>query len=259
MRDELPTVYVDGEGPAFLDRCMAAAFNFCKRSHIQVLVIFTSTGEGPCKALDEYLSKPEFSTVRLVAVTPPANKRYRDATGEPVRAGIAGDRFRKLRDAEIPIVSARLPFRSMLVLPDPVDPELVVPPAPNFDTMNAVDRALGILGGGLSLCVQAVLMACDAGAVARGDTVVAMSADTAIVAHACQSESFLSPHAGLIVDHIVCRPRIYTISKRHHYVTQAWADEAVDGADDEDALLPAGADVPKLPPAPDERKPDESE
>ncbi len=256
----MPTVYVDGEGPTYLDECMAAAFDCCKGADIKVLVIFTSTGEGPCKALDKYLSREEFAGVRLIAVTPPVNKQYRSASGEPVRAGIQGERFTKLRDANVPIVSARLPFRSILAHPDPISqpPEgvshLVVAPALNFDAMHAVDRVLGIFGGGISLCVQSVLMACDAGAVTLGERVVVMSADTAIVALACHSESFLSPHTGMIVDHIVCRPRVYTISKPHHYVTQAWIDETDDDDEHEVVLLPSGADVPELPAATDEPK-----
>jgi hypothetical protein len=251
---------------------MSAAFNFCKDSDVKIMVIFTSTGEGPCKALDEYLSQDAFMGIHVIAVSPPVNKQYRGAAGEPVRAGIVGDRFRKLQDAKVPIVSARLPFRSIIAHPDPVTPppesagHLIVPPAPNLDTMHAVDRALGIFGGGISLCIQAVLMACDAGAVTLADRVVAMSADTAIVARACQSESFLSPHTGLLIEHIVCRPRIFAISKRHHYLTQTWVDDAMDDAvddeegdeegdedDEADALLALGTNVRELPPGSDEK------
>lgn len=102
----------------------------------------------------------------------------------------------------------------------------------------------------VSLCVQAVLMACDAGAIALGERVVVMSADSAFVVRACQSESFLSPHTGLVVEHVVCRPSTYNISKPHHYLTQAWDDDE-DRSDvpaERDALLPAGdEDVPQLP------------
>lgn len=252
MNDTVPTVYVEGEGPAYLDQCMAAAFAFCKASEIKVMVIFTSTGEGPEKAVDRYRSQEQFADIRLVAITPPAKRQYRDAAGEPVRAGIAAERVEKLRRAEVAVASARLPFRSILAQPDPIKPPgaegpVMIATASNFDAMNVVDRVLGMFGGGLSLCVQAVLMACDAGFVSVGERVVAISADTAVALHACQSESFLSPHVGMLVDHIICRPRIYQISKPHHYVTQAWVDEEVDREDDDDEVLPAGADVPELP------------
>ena len=81
---------------------------------------------------------------------------------------------------------------------------------------NEAAEAFGVLGGGFSLCVQAVLVACDAGAVDAGERVVSMSADTSIVALASRTETFLSAHQGLIVEHIICRPMRYGISKPHH-------------------------------------------
>lgn len=242
----MPTVYVEGEGPGFLDECMAAAFAFCKFSETKVMVIFTSTGEGPERAVDRYRSQEQFADIRLVAITPPANRTYRDATGAPVRAGIPRERAEKLSRAQVSIASARLPFRSILAQPDPINTpsgQVFVPPPSNFDAMSVVDRVLGMFGGGLSLCVQSVLMACDAGFVSVGERVVAISADTAVALHACQSESFLSPQIGLLVDHVICRPRIFHISKPHHYVTQAWAD----GATDDDATDDDVIDVPALP------------
>ena len=109
--------------------------------------------------------------------------------------------------------------------------------------MQLVDRAFGVLGGGFSFCIQAVLMACDAGAVAAGERVAAMSADTSLVVLASQSESFLSSFTGLLVNHIICRPMLYDISKRFHFATEhALAQRAPVDAQTELSLGPGDGD-----------------
>lgn len=215
----LKTVYVAGEGRSHLDACMEATFVYCRDHEIGAVVIYTSNGEGPCIAVERYLHNPEFSSIRIVAVTPPANRPYianpqhAEEERKVVQAGVFGEKRKLLTDANVPIVSARLPFRSVLA------PDDQSRPASTLDPMHAVDRAFGVLGGGFSFCIQVALMACDAGVVKQGERIAVMSADTAMVVLACQSESFLSPTAGLLVEHIICRPLLYDISKRDHIVT----------------------------------------
>lgn len=216
----LTTMYVPGEGRVHLDACMAATFAHCRDHEVGVIVIYTSNGDGPCRAVENFLKIPEFSNIRLVAVTPPANRPYVSNPQRPVeerelvRAGVFGEKRKLLTDANVPIVSARLPFRSVLAPDDQSHPAL------SLDPMQTVDRAFGILGGGFSFCVQVALIACDAGAVRPGERVAVMSADTAMVVLACQSESFLSPSHGLLVEHIICRPLLYDISKSKHFITE---------------------------------------
>jgi hypothetical protein len=199
---------------------MEATFVYCRDHEIGAIVIYTSNGEGPCLAVERFLNKPEFASIRLVAVTPPANRPYVANPQRPVkerevvRAGVFGERRKHLIDANVPIVSARLPFRSVLAPDDQTRPAL------SLDPMQTVDHAFGVLGGGFSFCIQVALMACDAGVVRHGERVAVMSADTAMVVIACQSESFLSPTDGLLVEHIICRPLLYDISKRKHIVTE---------------------------------------
>jgi hypothetical protein len=216
----LTTVYVPGEGRHQLDECMEATFAYCRDHEIGAVVIYTSNGEGPCRAVERFQQSPDFASIRIVAVTPPANRPYvanpqRPVTErEVVYAGVFGEKRKLLIDANVPIVSARLPFRSALAPDDQTRPAL------SLDPMQTVDRALGILGGGFSFCIQVALMACDAGVVRPGERIAVMSADTAMVVIACQSESFLSPADGLLVEHIICRPLLYDISKRNHVVTE---------------------------------------
>jgi hypothetical protein len=126
-----------------------------------------------------------------------------------------------------------------------------------------VSEAYGVLGGGFALCVQATLMACDAGLIEHGDEVVALTSDTAVAVRACRSESFLSPLDGLLVGHIICRPTRYTISKRiHETITAAQSpseeQQAITGTvgvtekgpppalpDGKKAILTTGREVPR--------------
>lgn len=228
------TIYVDGEGRPSLEKCLAATFTYCRNVKLRTIVIYTSTGEGPELAIDTYGADADFSTLRLIAVTPPAAKSYRadprEKNGKTVRAGVVGDRRVKLDGAEVTIVSARLPFRSLAVEHSASDSL-----SATTDPMQVVDRAFGVLGGGFSLCIQAALMACDAGAVSEGERIAVMSADTALVVIASQSESFLTASRGLLVEHIICRPSLYDISKPEHRVTRA-AQEA-NAAKEEPAQL----------------------
>lgn len=73
--------------------------------------------------------------------------------------------------------------------------------------------ALDLFGGGLQLCVQAILMGCDAGAVPTGERCIAMSADTAIVAQPENTFRILGSKSRFSVEHIICKPITYSISR----------------------------------------------
>jgi hypothetical protein len=73
-----------------------------------------------------------------------------------------------------------------------------------------ISNALRIFCGSMSLCVQAVLMASDAGHVNFAEHVIAMTADTSIVARAATTSRFLTD---LIVREIICKPLLLTVGK----------------------------------------------
>jgi hypothetical protein len=216
-KELIETTYVDGEGRAHLDDCLASTLDYCQGHGILTLVIYTATGDGVVRAMEMQEADLDYSEIRFVAVTPPMNRPHvvdphlAKPASEPVPLmvpGIVGERRLQLHTGGVPILSARLPF------------EPILPGEPLSDPWQLVNRAFGILGGGFSLCVQAVLVACDAGVVRPGERVASMTADTAIVARASHTETFLSPVLGLLVEHIICRPLLYDISKRDHVATQ---------------------------------------
>jgi hypothetical protein len=202
------TAYFDGEGRRMMQECVRLSFEWCASEGITTMVVFTGTGEGPHYAAKEFLTKEPYTRMKMVAVTPPAGRPYRLNPAIPdsplVRAGVTPAMRDELSALGISIISAHLPFKE------------TYDGRARTSVWTRVAEAYGVLGGGFALCVQAVLVACDAGAIPHGERVVSMSADTSIVASACRTESFLAPTEGLLVGHIICRPLRYDISKRMH-------------------------------------------
>ena len=123
-----------------------------------------------------------------------------------------------MRDAlvrnNIVIVQAAMPFRGF-------DAVAI------SSTARVIRQSLAIFGGGMNLCVQAVLMACDAGSLNTGQRCIAFSADKAIVARAAHTHSFLAKGSRFTVEHILCKPLRYQITRGdespqiHKHVTPA--------------------------------------
>jgi len=230
MTQHQTTYYFDGEGRAFMHECLAHAVGACAQARTDRLVVFTGTGEGPHYVARDLLTRPEYEHLRLVAVTPPFGRFYRvnpgDRESPMVRAGISPEMRHELEKLGVDVVSAHLPFKEMYD-----GRELTSP-------WTRVAEAYGALGGGFALCIQAVLVACDAGSVLSGERVVVAAADTAFVVIASRSENFLSPVEGLLVEHIICRPSQYQISKQHHAsLARMWGRKPVE----QPAPIPAPA------------------
>jgi hypothetical protein len=202
----LHTQYLQVEGRASMERCIRESFKWCVDWGVEKIVMFTGTGEGPMYAVENLLIQEPFSAIQMIAVSPPTGKLYKADTSDSespiVSSGVPPARKEFLREIGIPVISAHLPFSRAQ--------------ASGTSDWTEAAQALGILGGGVALCVQAVLLACDAGEVQMGERVVAVSADTAISALASRTETFLSPSHGLLVEHFICRPRRYNISKPKH-------------------------------------------
>lgn len=211
------TRYFDGEGRAYMEPCLRHTFRWCRDNGIRKVVIFTGSGDGPMFAARSLL--PDYENITAVAVTPPVGRLYvRDPNSEQkefVRSGVSPRIHQFLQAFGVPVVSAHLPFKSTM--------------GDHANPLALVESAFGVLGGGFGLCVQAVLMACDAGRLEAGERVAAATADTAIVAVASRTETFLSPTEGLLVEQILCRPRRYTISKSQHLEYRGSQRPAIEG------------------------------
>jgi hypothetical protein len=199
-RLQYPTEYFVEEGKANLSRCLECSFEAAVAHSIKKLVIFTSAGKGVKMAIEEYCSKPEFSHIKIIAVTFPSHTKL--PPGDPSDHCIMEEMSEYLKKHDVPVVRAHLPF-------EPIRAHRVGEGLLGQD-FSLISNALRIFCGSMSLCVQAVLMASDAGHVNFAEHVIAMTADTSIVARAATTSRFLTD---LIVREIICKPLLLTVGK----------------------------------------------
>jgi hypothetical protein len=190
------------EGRDNLRECLRIAFSAALNHRIEKLVVFTAEGQGIRIALDVFCSQPAFRNIKLIAVTFPIGKRFTDASGNPLFVDIPSSLQSEMRERGIPIIRAHLPF-------DPITATRQSQGVLGQD-LTLVENALNIFGGSMSLCVQAVSIACDAGAIPPGDHVIALTSDTAVLAQAAPTNDLLR---GFAIREILCKPAIYTIGR----------------------------------------------
>lgn len=202
------TKFFPSEGKDHMQECISTAFEWGRKHGVSKVVIFTATGEGPIFAVQSLLPRAEYAHFRVVGVSPPVGKTYRadptNADSHFVSAGVSLEAKEFLRGFDVPVVSAHLPFKEIYSGSD------------RPSELGRVGQALEVMGGGFALCIQAVLLACDAGVVERGERVIALTSDTAILARGTRTDRFFAPNDGLIVEHIICRATDLNISKPDH-------------------------------------------
>ena len=198
-----PTTYFLAEGKENLTECLAVAFDAAREHDIGKIIIFTAEGEGIRLAIENFRSQPQFQGIKLVGVTFPKGKRFTDATGRPRRVEIPPDLESQFQSQGVPIIRAHLPFDP--ILPPFGDRGVLA------QDLSLVGDALNMFCGSMSLCVQAVVLACDAGAVGMGEHVIALTSDTAILARASCTRQMLS---SLVIREILCKPAILTIGRK---------------------------------------------
>jgi len=196
------TTYFLQEGRENLPECLKVAFQACVQQGIGKMVIFTAYGEGVKLAIETFCEVPEYSHIRLIAVTFPAGKTFTDDKNQPITVRIKDEIRSLMEEKAIPLVKAHLPLDSI---------------EPGAALRTTVGRGFNLLGetlnmfcGSMSLCVQAVALACDAGHIEPGEHVVSMTSDTAIIATAAVTRKMLSQ---LIIREIICKPAILTIGR----------------------------------------------
>jgi hypothetical protein len=200
-----PTVYFLQEGHDNLRNCLQVAFTSAKQQNVSKIIIFTARGEGVRIAVEYFWSQPSFADIKLVAVSFSHGKLFTDKDGNKIEAKIAPEDVAFFRERKIPVVRGHLPF-------DPITPFFKSSGMLGQD-LNLVSEALGIFGGSMALCVQAITMACDAGEVEIGEHVIALTSDTAILAQASNTDRMLGE---LIVREILCKAAVLTISRKEH-------------------------------------------
>jgi uncharacterized protein len=198
-----PTTYFLEEGRTNLPECLKVAFQACVQQEIAKIVIFTAYGEGVKLALEDYRNQSVYEHVKIVAVTFPAGKHFTDTHNNPLTVEISPDVRELMKEHNVPLVRAHLPF-------DSVEPGAALQTQVGRG-FNLLGETLNMFCGSMSLCVQAVSLACDAGHVESGEHVVSLTSDTAILATAAVTRKMLSQ---LVIREILCKPAVMTIGRK---------------------------------------------
>jgi uncharacterized protein len=196
-----PTTYFLEEGRSNLDECLRVSFQAAKQQNIGTIVIFTAKGDGIRQALAEYSSQPDYEHIKLVGVSFPAGKIFKGSDDQPFTIKISQEERQWFAERNVPIVTAHFPF-------DGLKPAGHDAGALARD-LRLIADALNMFSGSMSLCVQSVALACDAGHIEIGDHVIAMTADTSILATATVTRNML---ADLVIREVLCKPVIMTIA-----------------------------------------------
>ncbi len=186
------------EGKENLEDCLRIAFEAAALRDVKTIVIFTGVGEGPRLAVEKYLSQPEFNDIKVIAVTFPYGQRFKD--GKHIEISSETQDFLLVHD--VPLLRAHLPF---------------APIAAHYrhhgilgQDLTLIGNALSIFGGSMSLCVQAALVASDAGYLELGQHAICLTSDTAIIARTSPTQDFLTD---FIIREILCKPMALTVVK----------------------------------------------
>ncbi len=206
--------YFPSEGKANLTDCLRLSFETLVTYGLNTLVILTGSGEGVQKAIDDYLSEPNYSHIHVVGVTFAQGFVF-SHEGETRVHVFPSERKRMFAEHGIPIVQANLPFNAIATQHQRN--------AVLAQDLSIIGNALNVFCGSMSLCIQAVLTACDAGEVRLAEHLVVMTSDTALLVRAAPTSQLLTD---LIVRQIICKPAFLTISKAEEVQAEPTTDSA---------------------------------
>jgi hypothetical protein len=193
---KLTTEIFESEGKHNARNTIRIVAKAATKLDVRKIVVFASSAQNVLA-----LRKAASPDCGILAVTFPAGLTAMTDDMEPIMMGMPSrvDR-RELREAGIHVHQGVMPLRALGENISPI--------------IDAMQRVFSLLGGGTELCVQAVLMATDAGYLTEGERCIVMSADTALVMRAGNAFRFLKPNSRAAIEHILCKPLEYQISRR---------------------------------------------
>jgi hypothetical protein len=194
--------YFKSEGRQNLKMTVQLAVKRAEEIGITHIIVFTANGEG-AYLLRELIG--DNSPIKIHAATFPYKQEFSNKEQDGTRTKFIADTSREETREQLAIKNINL-IQAAMPLQD-----IIIPGAPDIKTQT-INYTLSLISGGLKLCVQAILMANDSGHVEPGDQVIAMSADTAIVARGCISKLLFHPAKGLEISEIICKPDQFTIT-----------------------------------------------
>jgi|SRR5579863_2458636 len=188
-----PTTYFLHEGQENTRQCIELSFEAAIAHDIKKLIIFTAVGDGVKIAIQEFLTRPQFKEISVIAVGFPAGR---------IPLSVSREDLDLFRESGVPFVRAHLPF-------DPIHGTFQE--RGTGQGLSLLGSVLEIFCGSMNLCVQAALMACDAFVVEPGEHVISLTSDTSVLVQACPTCNFLTD---FVVREVFCKPALLTISKK---------------------------------------------
>lgn len=194
--------YFSSEGRKNIEKTVELVRKRAEKLGINNIIVFTANGDGA------FLLKKKLSlnsNIKVHAATFPYKQVFygKDKDGnrvENIAETSTPEIRRRLKEEEINIIQGVMPLQ-----------DIFIPGAKDVKTLT-IHHTLSLISGGLRLCVQGILMAVDGGHIESGEYVIAMSADTAIVAKSCLSSLLFHPSEGLEISEIICKPNRLTIT-----------------------------------------------
>lgn len=197
-------LYFPEEGKRNWPHTFKAVISRARSKDISAVVVFTADGNA---AIELKKALPRRKSV--IAVTFPAHQTFLGPDGQQFSHVLSELHARqRLISSGIPVVIGALPFQEVII-PNVEDPKLA-----------GITRALSLLGGSFSLCVQAVTMATDSGHVDVGEKVIACTSDTALVIRSSSASLLFHPVKGMQIQEILCKPSVLTITRKRRLESQ---------------------------------------
>lgn len=194
--------YFKSEGKVNLSKTVELVVKRAISNNIKHIVVFTGDGDGAFQLKEKIGGNND---IKVYAATFPYKQVFHsiDDDGNAVetyaRTSLPEIRGR-LDAAGIKLVQGVMPLQ-----------DIIIPNATDVKNQT-IHYTLSLVSGGLRLCIQAILMAVDGGHIEPNEMVIAMSADTAIVARSSLSTWLFHPTDGLEISEIICKPSNFTIT-----------------------------------------------
>lgn len=155
------------------------------------VVFLTAFGEGPVLAVRMLRELHP----KMIAVTFPPTTLVSTSDGRQVAAPKMSDEVAKfLRAMDVTLIQGRLPF------------DLVAGVDGHNSSVTLIQKLYEGFGRSFPLCIQAVLQACDAGAISEGEDVIAITGDCAALICAAPTSRFLQQGSCFMVREFICKP-----------------------------------------------------
>lgn len=169
--------------------------------NINKVLIFTSNGNTAIKL------RKKNNDLEIIAVSFPYNQELMVNNSEGEKEKIVPKTSnlevqKKLAKKNIQLLQGTMPFKDIVI------------PGTRETKKATIYHTLSLISGGMSFCVQSIVMASDAGMIETDEEIIAMSADTAIVATGANTQWIFHPNKGMEIREIICKPQKLSVTHK---------------------------------------------